>query len=85
MFRCFDEGNQHVLAIGRRIAEVVSDHQNKNIAQVKNMYEAMTTLRDRFVELHGVAAANRGGVIECARVGREAGEKLAGAERAWEQ
>ena len=48
------------------------------------MYEAMTTLRDRFVELHGVAAANRGGLIECARVGREAGEKLAGAERAWE-
>lgn len=85
MFRCFEEGNQQVLTIGRRIAEVVSDHQNKNIAQVKNMFEAMTTLRDSFVELHGVAAVNRGGLIECAQVGREAGVKLAGAERAWAQ
>ena len=42
--------------LSKNIAVVVANHQNERISQVKNIYDAMTMLGEKFTAMHQVVA-----------------------------
>ena len=68
--------------LSKNIAVVVANHQNERISQVKNIYDAMTMLGEKFTAMHQVVAQDRTKLVKCGEWSREVEAKLKGMDAA---